>query len=168
MGAGRLTREKDFVTLIKAFKQVRQHTDCKLVIIGEGPLRLSLERLVEALDLKDHVSLPGYAANPYAWMKKASLFVLSSAWEGSGNVLIEAMSMGVPAVSTDCPYGPSETLANGKYGALVPVGDPESMAKAMLDTLSNPLSANALQEAVAPFTLERSTQRYLEVLGLAQ
>jgi glycosyltransferase involved in cell wall biosynthesis len=168
MGAGRLTREKDFATLIKAFKQVRQHIDCKLVIIGEGPKRKDLEQLVEELDLKEQVSMPGYAANPYAWMKKAKLFVLSSEWEGSGNVLIEAMALGVPAVSTDCPYGPSETLAKGKYGALVPVGDPESMAKAMLDTLSSPLSANALHEAVAPFTLERSTQRYLEVLGLAR
>ena len=82
-------------------------------------------------------------------------------------MLIEAMAMGVPAVSTDCPFGPSETLANGKYGKLVPVGDPENMATAILDTLSNPLSADALLEAVAPFSVERSTQRYLEVLGLA-
>ena len=168
MGAGRLTKEKDFATLIRAFKIVRQQQDCKLVIIGEGPLRRDLERLVEELDLKEQVSMPGYAANPYAWMKKASIFVLSSAWEGSGNVLIEAMAMGVPAVSTDCPFGPSETLANGKYGILVPVGDPEAMAEAVLDTLSNPLSAGELQEAVAPFTVERSTKRYLEVLGLDQ
>ena len=168
MGAGRLTREKDFVTLIKAFKQVRQNIDCKLVIIGEGPKRKDLEQLVEELDLKEQVSMPGYAANPYAWMKKAKLFVLSSEWEGSGNVLIEAMAMGVPAVSTDCPYGPSETLANGKYGKLVPVGDPASLATAMLETLSNPLPAEQLHEAVAPFTLAQSTQRYVEVLGLAQ
>ena len=167
MGAGRLAKEKDFATLIKAFKLVREQQDCKLIIIGEGPLRQDLEQLIAELDLKDQVSLPGYAKNPYAWMKKAKLFVLSSAWEGSGNVLIEAMAMGVPAVSTDCPFGPSETLANGKYGQLVPVGDPEAMAKAILETLSNPLSLDQLQEAVAPFSLERSTQRYLEVLGLA-
>ncbi|MFZ4702279.1 MAG: glycosyltransferase, partial [Candidatus Methylumidiphilus sp.] len=80
MGAGRLAKEKDFATLVRAFKRVRQQKDCKLVIIGEGPLREDLARLVDELDLKDHVSMPGYAANPYAWMKKADLFVLSSAW----------------------------------------------------------------------------------------
>ena len=167
MGAGRLTREKDFATLIKAFHIVRQQRECKLVIIGQGPLRQELEQLVEELGLTDSVSLPGYTANPYAWMKKASLFVLSSAWEGSGNVLIEAMALGVPAMSTDCPYGPSETLAGGKFGALVPVGNPSAMATAMLETLSKPLTAEQLQEAIAPFTVERSTQRYLDVLGLA-
>ena len=167
LGAGRLTQEKDFATLIRAFNIVSRQIDSRLAIIGEGPLRQDLEHLVAELGLTDRVSLPGYAANPYAYMKKSSLFVLSSAWEGSGNVLIEAMAFGVPAVSTDCPYGPSETLAGGKYGPLVPVGDPESMAKAMLDTLSNPLSAKELQDAVAPFSVERSTQRYMEVLGLA-
>jgi len=168
LGAGRLTQEKDFATLIKAFKILRQQQDSKLVIIGDGPLRQDLENLVAELDLTGSVALPGYAANPYAWMKKSSLFVLSSAWEGSGNVLIEAMALGVPSVSTDCPYGPAETLAGGKYGALVPVGDPESMAKAMLNTLSNPLSAKELLEAVAPYYVENSTQRYLEALGLTQ
>ena len=168
LGAGRLTKEKDFATLIRAFNIVRQQReDCKLVIIGEGPLRQDLENLVAELDLTGSVELPGYAANPYAWMKKSALFVLSSAWEGSGNVLIEAMALGVPSMSTDCPFGPSETLAGGKFGALVPVGDPESMAKAMLDTLSNPLSDMALREAVAPFFVESSTQRYVEVLGFA-
>lgn len=167
MGAGRLTHEKDFTTLIRAFDIVRRQRESKLVIIGEGPLREDLESIVEELGLKDQVDLPGYAANPYAWMKRATLFVLSSAWEGSGNVLIEAMALGVSAVSTDCPYGPSETLAGGKYGPLVPVGDPESMAKAILDTLSNPLSATLLQEAVEPFSVEHSSRRYLEVLGLA-
>ena len=167
LGAGRLTKEKGFATLIRAFKIVRQHKDCKLVIIGEGPLRPDLENLVDELGLADSVAMPGYTDNPYAWMKKSSLFVLSSLWEGSGNVLIEAMALGVPSISTDCPYGPSETLANGKYGALVPVDDPESMAKAMLDTLSNPISAKELYDAVAPFYVENSTQRYLEVLGLA-
>jgi glycosyltransferase involved in cell wall biosynthesis len=165
VGAGRLTPEKDFATLIKAFHRLRQHKDCRLLILGEGPLRQDLERLADELGLTDYVSLAGYQANPFAYMKKASLFVLSSAWEGSGNVLVEALALGIPSVSTDCPYGPSETLADGKYGPLVPVGDDAALALAMLETLNNPLPAHTLQEAVADFSLAHSTRRYLEVLG---
>lgn len=167
MGAGRLAQEKDFATLINAFHIVRQQRPSRLIIIGEGPLRQALEGQVKTLGLEECVSLPGYTDNPYAWMKRASLFVLSSAWEGSGNVLIEAMAVGVPAISTDCPYGPSETLANGKYGRLVPVADPEAMAQAMLDTLQNPPAVELLTEAVQPFTIEHSAKRYLQALGLA-
>ena len=167
VGAGRLTPEKDFATLIRAFQRLRQHKDCRLLILGEGPLRGELERLAAELGLADSVCLAGYQANPFAYMKKSSLFVLSSAWEGSGNVLVEALALGVPSVATDCPYGPSETLAGGKFGPLVPVGDDAAMAAAMLDTLDNPLPAKILQKAVADFSVERSTRRYLEVLGLA-
>jgi len=167
VGAGRLTPEKDFATLIRAFARVRRHQECRLLILGEGTLRQELEQLAAELGLADAVSLAGYQANPFAYMKKASLFVLSSAWEGSGNVLVEAMALGIPSVSTDCPYGPSETLAGGKFGPLVPVGDDAALAQAMLDTLKNPLPAPVLQEAVADFTVAYSTRRYLEVLGFA-
>jgi glycosyltransferase involved in cell wall biosynthesis len=97
-------------------------------------------------------------------MKKAALFVFSSAWEGSGNVLVEALALGVPSVSTDCEYGPRETLEDGRYGPLVPVGDDEALAKAMIDTLDNPLPQQILQQAVTDFTIESSTRRYLDVL----
>ncbi len=129
LGAGRLSPEKDFPTLIRAFQIVRGQRDCRLVILGEGPLRQSLEKLIAELDLQDSVSLPGHTANPYAYMKRAALLAFSSIAEGSGNVLIEAMALGTPVVSTDCPYGPSETLAGGRYGALVPVGDHEALAR---------------------------------------
>lgn len=167
LGAGRLTPEKDFATLIRAFKQVRERQDCRLMILGEGSKRSELEQLVADLNLQDSVSMPGYTSNPYAYMKKAALFVLSSAWEGSGNVLVEALAMGTPAVSTDCPYGPAETLAGGRWGRLVPVADVEAMAQAMLETLENPLPAETLKAAVADFGLASSTRRYLEALGLA-
>jgi glycosyltransferase involved in cell wall biosynthesis len=167
LGAGRLTPEKDFATLIRAFQRVRQIQDCRLMIIGDGPLRQDLERLAAELGVAEAVALPGYRANPFAYMKRAALFVLSSAWEGSGNVLIEAMALGTPAVSTDCPYGPSETLADGRYGPLVPVGDDAAMAQAMLDTLARPLPADALKAAVAGFGMAFSTRRYLQVLGFA-
>jgi len=167
VGAGRLTPEKDFATLIKAFHQLRRHKACRLLILGEGPLRRKLEQLAEELGIADAVSLAGYQANPFAYMKKAALFVLSSAWEGSGNVLVEALALGIPSVSTDCPYGPSETLADGQFGPLVPVGDADALAQAMLDTLDNPLPPRVLQEAVVAFSVEYSTQRYLQVLGFA-
>ena len=167
LGVGRLSPEKDFATLIRAFHLVRKQRECRLIIIGEGPLRPALEKLIAGLGLQDSIALPGHTKNPYAYMKRAALLAFSSIAEGSGNVLIEAMALGVPVVSTDCPYGPSETLAGGKYGALVPVGDHEALAKAMLDTLAKPLPAKTLQDAVAGFSVESSTRRYLEVLGFA-
>ena len=166
VGAGRLTPEKGFASLIRAFNQVRQQKDCKLLILGEGPLRRDLEQLAAELGLSDSISMPGYCANPFAYMKKSSLFVLSSVWEGSGNVLVEALALGIPSVSTDCPYGPSETLAGGQFGPLVPVCDDHALAEAMLATLNNPLPAKVLQEATVEFSVEYSTRRYLEVLGL--
>jgi len=164
LGAGRLTPEKDFPTLIRAFSRMRQERPCRLMIIGEGPLQPELESLVTELGLEGCVAFPGFCANPFAYMKRASLFVMSSAWEGSGNVLVEALALGIPSVSTDCPYGPRETLMDGKYGPLVPVGDDEALAKAMLMTLSNPLPPEFLQQAVAEFAIEYSARRYLDVL----
>ena len=164
VGAGRLTPEKDFPTLIRAFGRVRQHRNCRLIILGEGPLQPELESLIAELGLAASVSLPGFCSNPFAYMRRASLFVMSSAWEGSGNVLVEALALGIPSVSTDCPYGPRETLADGKYGPLVPVGDHEALARAMLQTLNNPLPSDFLRQAVTEFTIEYSAQRYLDVL----
>ncbi|MCB1639455.1 MAG: glycosyltransferase, partial [Thiothrix sp.] len=110
MGAGRLSHQKDFRTLLEAFAQVRQVRDCRLIIAGEGGLRTALEQRVAALGLEAVVSLPGFQANLPAWLQKADLFVLSSRWEGSPNVLTEALALGVPVVSTRCPSGPDEVL----------------------------------------------------------
>jgi len=167
IGVGRLSPEKDFATLLRAFGRLRGQRDCRLILVGEGPLRPALEKQVAESGLQDCVSLPGHTPNPYAYMKRAALLAFSSIAEGSGNVLIEAMALGTPVVSTDCPYGPAETLAGGQFGALVPVGDDEALAKAMLDTLDQPLPAQVLREAVAGFSMEASTRRYLEALGLA-
>lgn len=167
LGAGRLTVQKDFATLIRAFARVRAARPCRLVILGEGRQRPQLQALAQELGVADAVALPGRADNPYAWMARSSLFVLSSAWEGSPNVLAEALALGIPAVSTDCPSGPREILDGGRYGPLTPVGDPESLAEAMLRVLAVPPSGAWLRTAVEEYTAERSARRYLEVLGLA-
>ncbi|MBK1718860.1 glycosyltransferase [Thiocystis violacea] len=167
MGAGRLQRQKDFPTLIRAFARVRAARDSRLMILGEGSARPRLEALIAELGLTGSVALPGFQANPYRYLARASLFVLSSAWEGSPNVLTEAMALGIPVASTDCPSGPVEILDGGRHGPLVPVGDAEALAEAMLATLDRPPSPAALQEAVAEYEQGRSARAYLEALGVA-
>jgi glycosyltransferase involved in cell wall biosynthesis len=166
LGAGRLTRQKDFPTLIRAFALLGAERRARLVILGEGRLRRSLETLAEELGLCDKVSLPGFVANPYAYMAKASLFVLSSAWEGSPNVLTEALALGVPVASTDCPSGPREILDEGRYGRLVPPADVEALAQAMAATLDDPLEPEFLRQAARAYTVENSCRAYLRVFGL--
>jgi glycosyltransferase involved in cell wall biosynthesis len=167
LGAGRFTRQKDFATLIRAFALVRAQRRCRLVILGDGVLRSQLEALAAELGVADDVSLPGFTPNPYAYMAGAQLFVLSSVWEGSPNVLTEALALGVPVVSTDCPSGPREILNRGEYGTLVPMGDATALAQAMAATLDHPLPRERLQEAARPYTVGESVRGYLEALGIA-
>lgn len=164
LGAGRLTPEKDFPTLIRAFARLRAQRSSRLVIIGEGPLAPELRELTRALGIEADVDFPGFTPNPFSYMQRAALFVMSSAWEGSGNVLVEALALGTPSVSTDCPFGPRETLADGRYGALVPVGDDMTLAKAMAATLENPLPSEILKAGVREFEIGFSARRYLDVL----
>jgi glycosyltransferase involved in cell wall biosynthesis len=166
LGAGRLTVQKDFATLVRAFGLLRRQRRCRLVILGEGPERAGLERLVAELGLAGDVALPGHTDNPYAAMARSRLFVLSSRWEGSGNVLTEAMALGVPVVSTDCPSGPAEMLQEGRLGSLVPVGDAEALSAAIAAALDRPPDSAGLKEGVADYAIGTSARRYLDVLGL--
>jgi glycosyltransferase involved in cell wall biosynthesis len=168
LSVGRLTEQKDFPTLIRAFAQLRAQIDCRLVILGEGENLSQLTELVQALGIGADVSFPGFAANPYAYMSRASLFVLSSAWEGLGNVLIEALAVGTPVVATDCRYGPREILADGKYGPLAPVGDEDALATAMQAVIEDPPPADILQKAASRYTVARSCEAYLDVMGFQQ
>jgi glycosyltransferase involved in cell wall biosynthesis len=131
LGVGRFSEEKDFSTLIRAFDIVHRKARVRLVILGDGQKRSELENLIRSFDLQNLVDLPGFETNPFAFLKRASVFVLSSKWEGLPNALIQALACDCPVVSTDCPSGPSEILADGQYGYLVPVGDAEAMAKAI-------------------------------------
>ena len=166
MGIGRLAKQKDFPTLIKAFSMVQEKRKCRLMILGEGKERPALQSLIDKLGLSDSAMLFGFCPNPFALLKKASLFVLSSAWEGLPNVLIEAMALGVPVVAADCRSGPMEILDGGRYGKLVPVGDSEKMAEAILETLSNPPAKDFLQQAAMRYDASKCTLEYMKVLGL--
>jgi glycosyltransferase involved in cell wall biosynthesis len=159
-----LQRQKDFPTLIRAFARVRQTRPCRLVIIGEGRERPALEALIGQLGLTGQVDLPGFQPNPLPFLARASLFVLSSAWEGSPNVLTEAMALGTPVVATDCPSGPAELLDGGRIAPLVPVGDPEALARMVLATLDQPTPAARLKDAVADYDQAYSARRYLAEL----
>lgn len=135
LGVGRLTEQKDFVTLIKAFSRVRTQRRVRLLILGEGEDRQKLEQIAGELGVAEDVSMLGFVENPFCYMRRANLFVLSSRWEGLPGVLIQAMACGARVVSTDCPTGPAEILENGRWGALVPVGDDATLARAMLAAL---------------------------------
>lgn len=167
LGVGRLQRQKAFPTLIRAFALVRQGRPCRLVILGEGNGRAELTTLTAQLGLTADVDLAGFQANPYPFIARASLFALSSAWEGSPNALTEAMALGTPVVSTDCPSGPRELLGGGRFGPLVPVGDHQALAAAIIATLDRPQSADTLRSAVAEYRQEISARAYLEALGIA-
>lgn len=166
LGVGRLYPQKDFATLIRAFAQVRQVRSARLMILGDGPERDRLQTLITELGITDDVAIPGFVQNPYAYMKNAAVFVLSSAWEGLGNVLIEAMAIGTPVVSTNCESGPAEILANGQYGSLVPVGDDDAIATSILNVLDGQIQSTD-QTWLEQFTLETCVQQYLDVLGIA-
>lgn len=167
LGVGRLARQKNFSLLVRAFAEVRRDIDAKLLILGEGPERPRLERLVEALGLENDVAFPGYVANPYAYMARASVFVLSSSWEGFANVIAEALAMGAPVVSTDCPSGPSEVLDGGRYGVLVPVDDAAAMADGIRRVLAGEPRAES-DDWLRRFTTGDVVGRFLELFGLAR
>jgi len=164
LGCGRLTEQKDFSTLIKAFSLVLKKMDARLIILGEGSQRLALESLISSLGLLNTVSLPGFIKNPYCYMTRSHVFVLSSRWEGLGNVLIESLMLGTPVVSTDCPSGPAEILEDGKFGHLVPVNNAEEMAEAIIAVLENKGSRKALTKG-SKFSLLNITSQYLELMN---
>lgn len=167
LGVGSLTLPKDFPTLIRAFNIVQKQRPARLVILGEGEERSNLEKLISDLGLHDHVSLPGFVENPFSYMAKSAVFVFSSAWEGFGNVLVEAMALGTPVVSTDCPSGPSEILDNGLYGSLVPVGDEHKIAEAIIKNLDHPPDKKRLIFRSSVFTMERIGPQYCDILELS-
>jgi len=167
IAVGRLVPIKDYLTLLKAFKQVLKNQPARLVILGSGPEKEKLEWLSSQMGLSESIAFMGFQKNPYKYIKKASVFVLSSLQEGFGNVIIEAMACGAPVVSTDCPVGPGEIIENMKNGILVPVGDEKSMADAILKVLNDPVLAEkfstAGRERAKFFSVAKSVGEYEKV-----
>jgi glycosyltransferase involved in cell wall biosynthesis len=163
LAVGRLMPQKNHRLLVRAFARVRESTDARLVILGDGPLRGDLERLVHELGLDDHVSMPGFCPNPYPAMAASDVFVLPSAWEGSPGVLIEAMATGTPVVATDCPSGPREILDDGRHGRLVALDDEEALARAVEDALCGRVTPPP-EESWRPYDEDRVVDTYLDVL----
>jgi glycosyltransferase involved in cell wall biosynthesis len=166
LAVGRLTKQKDYPTLLRAFALTRDRCAARLLILGEGEARAELEQQIRTMGLHEHVALPGFVDNPYAYMARAAVLVLSSAWEGLPTVLIEAMACGCPVVSTDCPSGPAEILEGGRFGQLVAVGDASAMAAAILRTIGEVGSRTTSnsQGRARDFTLERAIKAYGDIL----
>jgi glycosyltransferase involved in cell wall biosynthesis len=157
-----LREKKNVPMLIEAFARVQRQRAVRLLILGDGPERASLERRVEELGLGDSVALPGFDANPYRYLSRCSVFALPSNREGLPGVLIEALVCGANIVSTDCRSGPREILDDGRYGRLVPTGDVKAMAQALLAALDDPIKPPA--ESWAPYTSERAADAYVELI----
>lgn len=166
LGAGRLHREKDWPTLLHAFACLRKSRMARLVILGEGEERSRLEELIAELNIGADVALLGFQTNPYKFMARADVFVLSSAWEGLGNVIVEALALGRKVVATDCPTGPREILEGGRYGWLVPVGDVRGLATAIATALDSPFDEHMARERSKEFAVDRVAEHYLQVLGV--
>ncbi len=165
LSVGSLTEQKDYTALLKAFSKIDNKYNLKLIILGEGPERDKLERLSRKLGIEERVSMPGFASNPYSYMKHADAFVLTSKWEGIPNVLIEAIAVGTPVISTDCKWGPAEILQNGKYGKLVPVGDYTSLSRAITDTINaSPDTEEAFAYVESTFSIEKISEEYLDII----
>jgi len=163
LSVARLDKQKDFPMLIRAFDLVRQSRPARLIILGEGPDRGRIEEAVAHLGLTAEVSLPGSESNPYRYMSRSAVFALSSQWEGFGVALLEALALGVPVVSTNCPHGPAEILCHGRYGKLVPPGDHDAMSCALLAALDNPLRVDCSTH-LQQFTVENVASNYLSLI----
>lgn len=168
--AARLTAQKDLPTLLRAFRLVHDTDDhARLVILGEGPDAASLQRLARELGISQVVEWRGWVP-PYRIMAESDVFVLSSIYEGFGNVIVEAMACGLPVISTDCPSGPSEILAGGEYGVLVPIQDSGALANAILRLRSDSQLRERLVERgrqrAREFDVAAIAPSYIESLGL--
>lgn len=164
VAVGALKWAKDYPSLLKAFALLLQEQKAMLSIVGQGDLLPELKTLTQQLGVDTHVNFVGFSDMAYAWMASADLLVLSSHYEGFGNVLVEAMNVGTPVVSTDCKSGPREILCDGKYGKLVPVDNVDALAQAMLQALQEEHDVEALKRRAADFAVDKIAEQYLDVM----
>jgi glycosyltransferase involved in cell wall biosynthesis len=163
---GRLSAEKDQHTLLRALTLLTKHRQCRLVLVGDGPNRSALEAFARQNGLANKTVFTGYVADPFHWMMRASVLVLPSLYEGFGNVIIEALACGTPVICTDCPYGPQELLAGGRYGTLTPVRDPTAMALAISKALECVPDRQLLRQRGFEHTAERAAAKFLDIISV--
>lgn len=162
--AGRFFPQKDFATFMKAMALVNlKRSDVRAVVLGDGPLRSELEEIRNELGIASNVDMPGFVLDINPTLYSSKFFVLSSAWEGFGNVLVEALGAGCSIVSTDCPNGPSEIVDGGRFATLVPVGDAESMAKGILAMLATPADPTVQIARAQTFSVASACDQYESV-----
>lgn len=165
LAIGRLSEQKNFSLLLDAFAKLRADQPARLIILGEGPLREQLEAQIETLGIAEDVSLPGWVENPYAYMMHTDALVLSSNWEGLPTVLIEALYCQTNIISTDCPSGPQEVLAKGKYGQIVPMNDTVALAQAMRKAINGDAPKPTV-DSYAPYEMDTVVEQYIrKMLG---
>ena len=163
---GRLAKVKRVDLLLQAFKQVQQKQLCRLLIVGDGTEKVFILDFIRKNYLMDVCHLTGQQNNPLPWIKSSDALVLSSDYEGFGNVIVEAMACGTQVIATDCPFGPAEILDKGRYGQLVPVDDSEALAEAMKKVIDKRfhVAKDELQKRANEFSLESAVQQYLSVI----
>lgn len=162
VSVGRLSPEKDHATLIRAFAKL--DPALRLEIAGDGPMRDMLQSLARELGMSDRVTLTGFVTDPFSVFRRAELAVSSSRYEGFGNAIVEALACGTPVVATDCPYGPREILADGRYGLLTPVGDADALAVAITRALAATPDRAALRARAAMHTVARAADALLGIV----
>jgi glycosyltransferase involved in cell wall biosynthesis len=166
VAAGRLVQQKGFDLLIKAFADSRAARGMDLVILGDGPLERDLRRQAADLGVADRVRFLGFQDNPWAWFARARLFVLSSRWEGFGNVVAEALACGAPTLVTDCDFGPREQVEHGVSGWVAPV-DAAALTAALDRLLADPALCNRLARAgrtrALAFDIDTIAEAYTEL-----
>lgn len=164
LSAGSLKDQKNHFLLVEAMNLLDPKMDASLVIIGKGELRDLLQERIDELGLQDRIRMPGYMVDPSPYFRSADLFVLSSDYEGFGNVIVEAMSVGLPVVSTDCPDGPAEILDHGKFGTLVPPRNAAALAHAIERALSSKKDPERQRRRAAEFGEDVAVALYLDAL----
>ncbi|MBL1215448.1 MAG: glycosyltransferase [Ignavibacteriae bacterium] len=169
IGVGRISEQKDFSTLIKAFNIVSQQKEIRLLILGKynenDQEYVKLIELINELGISDKVKFEGFVSNPFAYLSRASVFVLSSKWEGLPGVLIQALACGCPVVSTDCPSGPNEVINNESIGYLSPVGDYEILADKIIKTLDRNIDKTILINRAKEFSVDKGAENYLKMIA---
>ena len=160
LASGRINRQKDFPTLIKAFARLRACREARLIVLGDGPDRGDVVALARRLGVADSVEFPGFVEDPTPYYESADVFALSSVYEGFGLVIAEALAHGLPVVSTDCPAGPAEILRDGEFGRLVPVGDEVALAQGLQAALSEPIDRARLRARVQEYEPAVIARRY--------